>query len=162
MKRIVVGLFMALLCTTAVHAQSKSIVGKWKVASINVEGMNLDLEKPESIRQTIADQMSKAGQTPDSATLNMMFTRLTSTFEGMQLEFTSNGKAIYVMPDGQGSLKSDTAAYSIDNTLAEVNTVSKEDGVEKKETMSFKFEGDYLVLTKKEKEGETIRLKRIK
>ena len=38
----------------SVSAQQNSVVGKWKIASVNSAGTNLDLEHPESIKKKLA------------------------------------------------------------------------------------------------------------
>lgn len=162
MKRLLLAGLVFFLATGGAMAQN-SIVGKWKVAGLTAEGMNFDLDKPEQTKKLLAEQFQKqAGKAPDTAMLEQMYTMLTSTFQTMVLEFTSNGKGIVSLNNPMsGEPKNDTASYTVDYAKGIVNTTSKEEGQEKNEQMKFKFEGEYLVMTK-ENEGVTLRLRRAK
>jgi hypothetical protein len=161
MKRLLLAGLVVLLGTVGAMAQN-SIIGKWKVASVNAEGMTIDLEKPENTKKLLAAQFAKeSGKEADSATINQMYTMFTTVFQGMSIEFTKSGMGIFTMSNPRESgVKTDTARYTVDYAKGIMNTVSKEEGKEKHEQMNIKFEGEYLVMAKEE--GETIRLKRSK
>src|SRR5215212_3115453 len=130
LQRSLLIVLVVIIGTASANAQKNSIVGKWKVASLNVEGLSIDLENPEATRKLLADQIQKeSGKTPDSATISMAYNMMTMIFEGMRMEFTASGKGIYVIPDPSSGMKTDTANYTVDYTKGVLNTVSKEDGV---------------------------------
>ena len=162
MKRLFIAGIVVLMAAGGVQAQSNTIVGKWKIASLQGGGLSLDLENPENTRKALAEQIAKeSGKPADSATLAQTLTMFTSMFENMSLEFTKDGKGIYIMGDGMGGTKSDTATYTVDYAKGIVKTVSKEEGQAKNEEMTIKFEGDYLTMVKVT-DGETVKLRRIK
>lgn len=153
----------AVLLSVASFAQKNSIVGKWQIASIKTNGLDMNLENPAALKKMMSEQMEKEGQKPDSAQLEMVFNMLTAVFNGMRMEFKADGTANFVVPNGQGGEpKTEIAKYTADYTKGVLTTVSNQKGTEKKEDMTFKFEGEYLILHKEDKgeEGETIKLKK--
>jgi hypothetical protein len=161
MKRVLWIVLLTVIGTTA-FAQKNTIVGKWKVAAINAEGLNLNLEDRESMKKMLIEQVEKeTGEKPDSASIEAGLNMMISMFETMSLEFAKDGKSKFSMIDPEGSdMKVETGTYTVDYAAGLIRTItSDEDGKEKKEEMKMKFEGDYLVLTKVDKK-ETIRLKR--
>jgi hypothetical protein len=161
MKRLLLVLTAAIL-STCLYAQSPSIVGKWKVASVKAGGVDIDMENPASIKKMLADQIQKeGGQAPDSATLNMAYTMVTGVFEKMQFEFTQDGKGVISVPDETGTMRQETATYKVDYASGVLSTTSKENGKEKKEDMKIRFEGEYMWMTKGNGQ-ETIKLRRVK
>ena len=162
MKRLFLFALLAVMACGAAVAQKNSVVGKWKIASINVDGMDLDLENPASIKKMLTEQIQKeSGQVPDSNTVNMAYSMMAQALEGMRLEFTAGGKGFFEMPNPMGATQKDTCSYTMDYATGIMKTVDTKDG--KKEQMTFQFVGDYLVMTKQEAKGpEVVKLKRVK
>ena len=143
-------------------AQTKSVVGKWKIASLQTPEMNIDLEDPASVRKMMSDQMEKgSGQKPDSAQLEMIVNMLTSTFRDLRMEFTSAGVANFTVPNPAGEAKSEKGTYTADYAKGVLTTTMKDGKQDKKETFNIRFEGDYLILGKTgEGSSETLKLKK--
>jgi hypothetical protein len=154
---------VAVLLSVASFAQKNSVVGKWQIASIKTGGLDMNLENPADLKKMMSEQMEKEGRKPDSAQLEMVFNMLTAVFNGMRMEFKADGTANFVVPNPQGGEpKTELAKYTADYAKGIMTTVSTQKGTEKKEDMSFKFEGEYLILHKEGKgeEGETLKLKK--
>jgi hypothetical protein len=163
MKRIFF-LVAVVFVSTISFAQSNSIIGKWKFASITTADFSVDLENPASMKKMLIEQIEKeGGKVPDSVELNAGIEMMSSMFRDMRMEFTTDGKAIAFIPDpsGSGKVIGDTAKFTVDYTKGVMNTVSVKEGKEKKEQMTFKFDGEYLVMTKPD-ENESIKMKRVK
>jgi hypothetical protein len=161
MKKSFLVLVLFVFCgISALYAQTNSLVGKWKVASFKAEGIELDLENPEQIKKIMKEQMLKeSGKAADSAQLEMIYQILTSTFSQIQMEFTRDGKAKFIVPNTGETDKPKDATYTVDYTKGTLTTIEK-GGV--KENLTFTFEGEYLVLTNPAKGNETFKLKRQK
>jgi hypothetical protein len=165
MKLLQRSLFIGLLViigSGSAMAQKNTVVGKWKVAAIDIVGLSIDLENPVAAKKLLADQIKQSGQSADSATIEMAYSAMTMMLDKMYIEFTSDGKGIYVIPDPMAGTKTDTAAYTVDYEKGLLNTVKKEGGVDKKEQANIKFDGDYLTMVKNNEEKDTIKLKRVK
>jgi hypothetical protein len=159
--KLFVVVFAIILCIPAV-AQNKTVVGKWTVVGVNAEGMDIDLENPAKSKQQLAIQMQKeTGAKADSASVEVAFATMASMIDGMTVEFTSKGKGIFFIPLPSGEIKSDTASYTVDYAKGVMNTSSMEGGVQVKDKLKIKFEGDYLTMINEEK-NEAIKVKRIK
>jgi hypothetical protein len=159
MKRLTLIAFLIAAGTASALAQSKTLVGKWKLSSISTEGITVNVDNPAETKKLLAEQMKKAGQPSDSAQIEMMYNMVAPMFSSMTIEFTDKGKAFFYVPGPSGAT-SDTASYVADYTKGTFVTTSKtESGTEKKETSKFSFEGALLVVENEEK-GELIKLKR--
>jgi hypothetical protein len=159
--RLIVAVFIMVLSIPAI-AQKKTVVGKWKIVSLDAEGISINLEKPEESKLIFAAQIEKeSGSKPDSAMVENAYSSLSTMFATMQLEFTTTGKGIYSVPLPGGDVKKDTATYTVDYTKGILNTTTIEEGKKKTDNIKIKFEGDYLIMINDEKK-ETIKVKRSK
>lgn len=162
MKKI---LMMALLLTGLYgtgFAQTKSIVGKWKFAQVSSNGVTFDLEHPETIRKTLADEMAKqTGGPADTAQVNKTYDMLVGALSGIVMEFNASGTGLVSHTDPGGKRSSDSLSYIADYPNNVLTTFERKDGSDKKTDLDMKFEGDYLTLTDKEK-GEVVKLRRIR
>lgn len=164
MKKQLLLFVLTLVLAVSGSAQTKSVVGKWKIASLQTAEMNINLEDPQSIRKMMADQMEKgSGQKPDSAQLEMIVNMLTSTFRDLRMEFTAEGEANFTVPNPQGGeAKSEKGTYTADYAKGVMTTTMKEGATNKKENFNIRFEGDYLILGKTgDGPSETLRLKKV-
>jgi len=138
MKKIVLSVAFAITMF-AVNAQSKvsktSVVGKWGLVAMNVEGMLFyDIEKDSlSLGKAIMDQLTTAGQ--DSAgAVDMM----KGQFEPMkEMTFTFNADGSYVLEGNpQGD---DKGTYTVDDATGAITTINSK-GTKKEIKALFKNE----------------------
>ena len=158
-------LFLAAMVMTIsipVLAQKNNLVGKWSIISLDADGISINLEKPEESKLLFAAQIEKeTGSKPDSVMVETAYASLSLMFASMNVEFTPAGKGIFTVPLPSGEVKKDTSTYTVDYTNGILNTVSIEEGLQKKDKIKIKFEGDYLTVINEEK-NETIKVKRSK
>ena len=160
MKHLLLIAFLVMAGTA--FAQKNTVVGKWGFASISTPDITVDLENPAEAKKYLVEQVKKeSGTTPDSAQIEMAYTMMTSMFNQMTFEFNKEGKATFSAVGMDGSTESETVQYTVDYDKGTLTTIEMEDGKEKKETMKIRFEGDYLYMTKAEK-NETIKVKKVK
>lgn len=140
MKRIVLFAAFAVLSLSA-FAQDKSIVGKWKLTTLNSQGVNFNVDNPEQMKSELKKQFEASGAQADSAMIDMIFKSMMDALGNMVFDFGSNGKLVVNM-SVDGSQKKEEEDYTVDYTKSLI--ISK--GKEKEQKINFRFEKENLVL----------------
>ena len=134
------------IMSLSVSAQKKSVVGKWKISSINSAGTDLDLEHPDGIKKMLADEMKKEGKEADSATVEQTFTTVIGALKSLEFEFTNNGLFLVTATNMDHKQKTDSLTYTVDYSKNLVKTTSNKNGTPKTNEMAISFDKEYLVL----------------
>jgi len=149
---LVVAVAGTILTSTA-FSQEKTLVGKWKYASVTMATMVIDLENYESGKNSIADQVKKEkGRQFDSASMTMIYNSMADVFRTATLEFTADGHTIFKTIHGDGDTTIQSDLYTADYLTQTLTITHSMDTKEKQSRISFGFEGPYLVLNVPEKE----------
>lgn len=155
MKRILFVAVLAVVCSAGSFAQTKSVVGKWKLVSLVSDEVTFDIEHPENMRKELIKQFETAGQKADSAMIDMMMQSLTQSLGNMVFDFGADGKLR--MSAGEKSEKEEN--YTVDYEKGTITSKSTEET----QNMKFRFEKENLVLIIPEGGKETtMTMKKIK
>lgn len=154
MKKIILP-FLLCIAVFAVQAQNKitktSIVAKWELAALNIEGLLFyDVEKDSiALSGEIITQLAAAGQ--DSAGAAEMMKGQFGAMKEIVFEFNADGSySISGSPDGKGT---ELGTYEVDETKGTLTMKGKKTG-EEKQVITATFKNNRLLLDMGEKNGK--------
>ncbi len=154
MKHILfIGALLIASTFSSFSQQTKSVVGKWKLSKVLVEGMTIDVENPEATKKELAKQIeAESGQKPDPAMLDQIMDGMMTAFKDSYMEFKADGK-VKLSGTTAGQTQVEEETYKVDYKTGIITTTGKDN---KKQTMKFKFVGNNLVLDTDEGGKKTI------
>lgn len=128
--------------------QPGTVVGKWSIVKIKVDGLVLDPANPEKTKKDLAVQMEKdTGTKPSASEVNEAYEELLNAFTATTFEFTTDGKAITRTVDGDEKLE-EVSKYTVDYTKGTLVTTTwyKEDNYTEKRSANIRFVNGLLVM----------------
>lgn len=153
MKQILFIGALLIASTFSFAQQTKSVVGKWKMSKVLIEGITIDVDNPEATKKELAKQIeAESGQKPDPAMLDQIMEGMMAAFKDSYMEFKADGKVkLSGTTAGQTQIEEET--YKVDYKTGIITTTGKDN---KKQTMKFKFVGNNLVLDTNEGGKKTV------
>lgn len=149
MKRILFIAAFTALCTIGSFAQTKSIVGKWKLVKLSSPDMNFDVENPGQLKLDFIKQFEASGVKADSEMIETLVSSVVESLSSMTFDFRANGKLI-MSSTSDGKPKSEEEQYTVDYNSGTI--VSK--SASSTQHLKFKFEKEHLVLTMVEEKNK--------